>query len=84
MPDLAQYQDGVAKLRRSPYMQYPAHVHLETMAVCNAACEFCPYPSLERQGTKMSDALIKKVVGDLADIPRNVPFQLSPFSRAGC
>lgn len=79
MPDLAQYQDGVAKLRRSPYMQFPAHVHLETMAVCNAACEFCPYPTLERQGTKMSDALIKKVVGDLADIPRNVPFQLSPF-----
>lgn len=79
MQDLVEYQRGVERMRRSPYLQFPAHVHLETMAVCNAACEFCPYPSLERQGTKMPDALIKKVVNDLADIPRNVPFQLSPF-----
>lgn len=79
MQNLAEYQNGVDEMRRSPYIQFPYHVHLETMAVCNAACEFCPYPSLERQGAKMPDALIKKIVGDLADIPRNVPFALSPF-----
>lgn len=66
-------------LRGAGYLRYPALVHIETQAVCNAACAFCPYPSLERKGERMSDALIEKILGDLADIPPELPFQLSPY-----
>jgi len=54
-------------------------VHLETFAQCNAACNFCPYPKLERKGERMDDTLIQKVLGDLKDIPPTLNFQLSPF-----
>ena len=64
------YQRNVLQMRQSSAIDFPAHVHLETMAQCNAACNFCPYPGLERKGTVMDDALIAKVVNDLADIPR--------------
>jgi len=67
------------KLRSHGYLRYPAMVHLETIAVCNAACEFCPYPKLERKGTRMPDALIEKVIGDLSAIPRELPFRLAPY-----
>jgi len=66
-------------LREQGYLDYPALVHVETQAVCNAACNFCPYPNLERKGVRMSDALIDKVIGDLADIPPSVPFQFAPY-----
>jgi len=66
-------------LQDGGYQDYPAIVHLETLAVCNAACVFCPYPTLERKGTRMSDALIEKVIGDLAQIPRDLPFQFAPY-----
>ncbi|MBU0593646.1 MAG: SPASM domain-containing protein [Gammaproteobacteria bacterium] len=78
-PALQAYQQNVIGMRRSSSIDFPAHVHLETMAKCNAACNFCPYPTLERQGAVMDDALIEKVVKDLCDIPRLHPFQLSPF-----
>lgn len=73
------YQRSVLQMRHSSAIDFPAHVHLETMAQCNAACNFCPYPGLDRKGTVMDDALIAKVVDDLADIPRLHSFQLSPF-----
>ena len=68
-----------ASLREAGYLNYPALVHIETQAVCNAACTFCPYPSMERKGVRMSDELIDKILRDLADIPREVPFQLAPY-----
>jgi hypothetical protein len=61
------------------YLDYPRFVHLETLALCNAACEFCPYPSSERKGTKMSDALIAKVIDDLTAIPPELKFQLALY-----
>ncbi len=76
---LQAYQGQVASMRRSSCLDFPAHVHLETLAVCNAACSFCPYPGLERKGARMEDGLIEKIVGDLADIPRSHRFQLSPL-----
>ncbi|MDP6951424.1 MAG: radical SAM protein, partial [Alphaproteobacteria bacterium] len=66
-------------LRASVHAKYPRHVHLETLAVCNAACSFCPYPTLEREGTRMPDALIDKIIADLAAISRQVPFMLAPY-----
>ena len=65
--------------RASGYLRYPAVVHLETQAVCNAACSFCPYPTMERKGTRMPDSLIDKVLGDLTAIPPELPFQLAPY-----
>lgn len=76
---LAQYQARVDALRRSSCMDFPSHVHMETMAKCNAACDFCPYPTIDRQGVRMEDALIEKIIDDLSDIPKLHTFQLSPF-----
>lgn len=61
------------------YLDYPVFVHLETRAVCNAACSFCPYDGLERKGTVMPDDLIEKVIDDLSAIPHTVPFQIAPY-----
>ncbi|MGH8620254.1 MAG: radical SAM/SPASM domain-containing protein [Burkholderiales bacterium] len=66
-------------LKREGLLDYPAIVHLETVAACNAACTFCPYPTMPRKGTRMSDALIEKVIDDLTAIPRHVSFQFAPY-----
>lgn len=75
----AEYQMRVWRLRRTDYMDYPARVHLETAAICNARCGFCPYPGLERKGARMSDALLAKIIDDLTEIPADLPLQLCPF-----
>jgi len=66
-------------LRDAGYLEWPAIVHMETIAICNAACDFCPYPTLERKGERMSDAMIEKIIRDLGDIPPQVAFQLAPY-----
>lgn len=72
------YQRKVLSMR-DRFLEYPAHIHLETFAQCNAACSFCPYPEIDRKGTRMGDDLIEKVISDLEDIPKTHRFQLSPF-----
>jgi hypothetical protein len=67
------------RLLAEGYLDYPVFVHLETLAVCNAACDFCPYIALARKGTRMPDALIEKVIDDLTAIPPDLPFQLAPY-----
>jgi len=47
---------------------------VETIALCNAACSFCPYATLERKGTRMSDALVEKIIDDLTGIPHRRSF----------
>jgi len=71
------YQYQVERMRRTPYLDYPSHVHLETFAKCNARCTFCPYPVMERQGERMPMELIEKIIGDLQEIPKELPLQLS-------
>jgi radical SAM protein with 4Fe4S-binding SPASM domain len=73
------YQKSFLATKSSWHMDYTAHVHLETLAVCNAACDFCPSPSLDRKGARMSDELLEKIIKDLTEIPKHIPFQLSPF-----
>ena len=58
-------------------LDQPAEVSLETISLCNAACTFCPYPTLERKGEKMCDDLIDKVIDDMTELPD--PFFFSPF-----
>lgn len=73
------YQDNLRALKRSSYMDYPLFVSVETQTVCNAKCSFCPYPQLERLGTKMPDQLIDKIISDLEDIPKDIQFRFAPF-----
>lgn len=63
--------------RYRPWLNQPQEVSLETLALCNAACTFCPYPTLERQGTRMPDELIGRLVEEMAGWDR--PFMFSPF-----
>ncbi len=72
-------QVSLEKLRRSHFMEFPNEVTIETQAICNAACTFCPYPTMTRQGDRMSDELINKVLEDLKQIPSHVQFTISPF-----
>ena len=44
-------------------------LQLETQAVCNAACEFCPYPMQTRKKGRMSTVLYNKIVDEAAGIP---------------
>lgn len=73
------YQRFVESLRETRYLRYPREVAIETIAKCNAACSFCPYPVLDRKGEKMPDELIAKIIGDLTDVPRDLPIWISPF-----
>ncbi len=72
-------QIKLTQLRRSQYLDYPTEVSFETQAICNAECTFCPYPTMERKGDRMSDFLIEKILNDLKEIPSNIQFTLSPF-----
>jgi MoaA/NifB/PqqE/SkfB family radical SAM enzyme len=62
---------------REHYLDWPHEVTIETFAKCNAACVFCPYPTLDRQGTKMPDEMIDRIIEELKDHP--LPFIVSPF-----
>lgn len=73
------YHATVEKWRKSHYMHYPQQVHIETQAVCNATCTFCPYTRMERVGMRMPDELIAKIIDDLREIPPTVPFHICPF-----
>ena len=64
---------------KSAYMIYPSEVHIETHAICNAKCSFCPYPTMDRQGDRMPDTLIDKIIDDLKAIPADLPFAIAPF-----
>lgn len=62
---------------RESFLDYPIEVSIETLSLCNAACTFCPYPTLERKGNRMSDELLDKLVGELISWRR--PMYFSPF-----
>lgn len=59
------------------YKDQPGEVTIETLALCNARCTFCPYPTLERIGTKMPDELIDRLIDEMATFEQ--PFYFSPF-----
>lgn len=62
---------------QSHWLHQPYEVSLETQSLCNAACTFCPYPTLERIGQKMPDELIDKLFAEMAQW--KAPFYLSLF-----
>lgn len=62
---------------RREFLEYPIEVSVETMALCNARCTFCPYPTIDRKGEKMPDELLNKLVDEMVSWDREVYF--SPF-----
>jgi MoaA/NifB/PqqE/SkfB family radical SAM enzyme len=70
-----EYREQVTELRLG-FLEFPSFVTIETLSLCNAACEFCPYPTLERQGEKMPTEIFEKIINDLKDIPKNHRFSM--------
>jgi hypothetical protein len=62
---------------REHYLDQPFEVSLETLALCNAKCEFCTYPNLERIGTELNEDLMLNIFSQLCEFDK--PFYLSPF-----
>lgn len=60
------------------WLDQPAEISIETFAQCNASCSFCPYPTLDRKGTRMSDDLLDKLLRELVELPAK-PMSFSPF-----
>ena len=65
-------------LKRSRFMHYPSAVSIETTGRCNAACNFCPHPGLERNKSAMSDEMFEKIISDLEQIPIERPLVITP------
>jgi sulfatase maturation enzyme AslB (radical SAM superfamily) len=59
------------------YLHQPREISIETLALCNAACVFCPYPTLERHGAKLDDATLLHLIEQMKWW--KVPFFISPF-----
>ena len=62
---------------RAIHLDYPRTVSIETIGSCNAKCNFCPAPELERRFDRMSDELFSKVIRDLQGIPPGVPLNIN-------
>ncbi len=62
---------------RQRYRHQPREVSIETLALCNAACTFCPYPTLARKGARMPDAVLYDLLTQMEAWQE--PFLISPF-----
>ena len=62
---------------REHFIDQPMEISIETQALCNAACTFCPYPTLERKGERMSDELIDRLITEMRGFEKH--FVVSPF-----
>lgn len=63
---------------RAIHIDYPRNIGIETVGRCNARCCFCPQNGLDRRHKAMSDDLFEKILGDLQEIPPQVPTHISP------
>jgi len=64
-------------LSQSRYLDFPLQIGIESRALCNASCDFCPYPSMKRKGDRMSDELLAKVLDDIEDLPTDLPLEVN-------
>jgi hypothetical protein len=60
------YRESIARVDAIA-QRYSYHASIETWATCNAAYNFCPYPTLTRQGDKMSDDLFYKIIAEISE-----------------
>jgi len=61
------------------WLESPYSISFETLSNCNAACTFCPYPELDRIGTKLDDAVIYGALDEVADGPGPHPARVMLF-----
>lgn len=54
---------------RTKHLSVPRIIYLETSGRCNAKCNFCPHPRLERKFDTMSDELFEKIVVEASHFP---------------
>lgn len=68
-------QRYVSQVQSRRWLDYPKTIQLETLARCNAACNFCPYPTLERIGARMTPQLVGRLLAEVASWPSH-PLQI--------
>lgn len=56
---------------RIQHLDYPRAISVETVGRCNAKCNFCPHPELDRKFDSMSDNLFEKIVREASTFPPN-------------
>lgn len=54
---------------RTRHLDFPRMIYLETTGRCNAKCDFCPHPKLDRKFDAMSDELFEKIVLEASEFP---------------
>lgn len=54
---------------RTKHLNFPRTICLETTGRCNAKCDFCPHPRLDRKFDAMSDDLFEKIVVEASGFP---------------
>ena len=59
---------NIRKWLKDKSQLFPSVLQIQTINRCNGACEFCPYPSLERKGERMPDSLVDKVLRDIESV----------------
>ena len=69
------YIDRLKNLQ-SKYMEYPRNVAIGLQARCNAACNFCPYPSMTNKGETMPTETVYRLLDEIADWPEINPFTI--------
>lgn len=74
--DQRPYADLCLSLRTA-YYDFPQVIGIETLALCNARCGFCPYPKMERKGQRMPDETVEKILDDVASIAGRPPFRFN-------
>src|ERR1035437_8820350 len=73
----AAYHDSVLALRDGPYLAFPKTISIETLALCNAACNFSPCPTVTGRGEAMPAHLIEKALPDREETPARPPFGIN-------
>jgi hypothetical protein len=72
------YQSWVQNQLADPaWMETPFLVSIETFMKCNAACEFCPYPTSDRHGQVLEEELVYRIIDQIAASSGELPIQFS-------
>lgn len=68
--DEAAIQGGYEKqVGTAKWLDSPMIVSIETFSKCNARCEFCPYPQLDRIGARLPKKRVLALIDEVAGFP---------------
>lgn len=66
---------------REDYVEHPLIVTIETLASCNATCDFCTYVELGRKHTRLTTEKIYEILDELKEIPVTFSLQFTGISE---